>query len=89
MGLGVYFSEDIARILRGINEGVAQLVAQRGLHDAADVAYVAGYQAALRTVATSFGLTPPDAGPEVRARVIENIKPETINLAEWIWEGEG
>jgi len=39
-------------------------VAQRGLHTAADAAYVAGYWAALRTVATSLGLntmvvTPP------------------------------
>lgn len=80
MGLGVYFSEDIARVLRGVGEGVSLLVAQRGLHDAADVAYVAGYQAALRTVATSFGLHPPDTG---------TTPPARAELAEWIWEGEG
>ena len=78
MGLGVYLSEDIARILRGVNEGVSLLVAQRGLHDAADVAYVAGYQAALRTVATSFGLHPPDA---------ETHLPQ-LDLDRWIWEVE-
>ena len=66
MGLGVWFSEDIAHVLRGVGEGVSLLVAQRGLRGAADAAYVAGYWAALRTVATSLGLntmavTPPPA----------------------------
>jgi len=56
MGLGVWFSEDIAHVLRGVGEGVSLLIAQRGLRDAADAAYVAGYWAALRAVATSLGL---------------------------------
>ncbi len=56
MGLGVWFSEDIAHVLRGAGEGVNLLIAQRGLRDAVDVAYVAGYWAALRTVATSLGI---------------------------------
>ena len=42
MGLGVWFSEDIAHVLRGAGEGVSLLVAQRGLRGAADAAYVAG-----------------------------------------------
>jgi len=62
MGLGVWFSEDIAHVLRGAGEGVSLLVAQRGLHSAADAAYVAGYWAALRTVATSLGLNYRDIG---------------------------
>jgi len=56
MGLGVWFSEDLIHVLRGAGEGVRLLVDQRGLQDAADVAYLAGYWAALRTVATSLGL---------------------------------
>ena len=35
---------------------MALLVEQRGLHSTADAAYVEGYWAALRTVATSLGL---------------------------------
>lgn len=56
MGLGVWFSEDLAHVLRGAGEAVSLLAAQRGLHGPADAAYVAGYWAALRTVATSLGL---------------------------------
>jgi hypothetical protein len=79
MGLGVWFSEDIAHILRGVGEGVRLLVAQRGLHDAADAAYVAGYWAALRAVATSLGLdTVANASSPGRM-------PEFV---ETIWEGE-
>ena len=63
MGLGVWFSEDIAHVLRGAGEGVSLLVAQRGLQSAADAAYVAGYWAALRTVATSLGLNPQAVAP--------------------------
>jgi hypothetical protein len=63
MGLGVWFSEDIAHVLRGAGEGVSLLVAQRGLKGAADVAYVAGYWAALRTVATSLGLNTMTVAP--------------------------
>ncbi|MBU0492992.1 MAG: hypothetical protein KKA73_09450 [Chloroflexi bacterium] len=56
MGLGVWFSQDIAHVLKGVGESVQSLAAQRGLQDAADVAYVAGYCAALRAVATCLGL---------------------------------
>jgi len=66
MGLGVWFSEDLTHVLRGVGEGVSLLVAQRGLRDAADAAYVAGYWAALRAVATSLGLNPAlDPPPSV------------------------
>jgi hypothetical protein len=89
MGLGVWFSEDIAHVLRGAGEGVSLLVAQRGLRGAADysppassppvqertcrpadrcarckdAAYLAGYWAALRTVATSLGLNTISIAP--------------------------
>jgi len=43
MGLGVWFSEDLIHVLQGAGEGVRLLVDQRGLQDAADVAYLAGY----------------------------------------------
>ena len=83
MGLGVWFSEDIAHVLRGAGEGVSLLVAQRGLRGAADyspcarckdAAYVAGYWAALRTVAISLGLNtiaiapPPSLVLDIAAR---------------------
>ena len=92
MGLGVWFSEDIAHVLRGAGEGVSLLVAQRGLRGAADysppassptadrcarckdAAYVAGYWAALRTVAISLGLntiaiaSPPSLVLDIAAR---------------------
>jgi hypothetical protein len=72
MGLGVWFSEDLAHVLRGAGEGVSLLVAQRGLRDTADyspcarckdAAYIAGYWAALRTVATSLGLNTMAVAP--------------------------
>jgi hypothetical protein len=79
MGLGVWFNEDIAHVLRGVGEGVSLLVAQRGLRDAADAAYVAGYWAALRAVATSLGLgTAVSAAPP-------GWLPEFV---ETVWEGE-
>ncbi|MBU1749094.1 MAG: hypothetical protein KKA73_15520 [Chloroflexi bacterium] len=60
MGLGVWFREDIAHVLRGVGDGVESLVAQRGLVDSEDAAYVAGYRAALRAVATGLGLGPTE-----------------------------
>ncbi len=56
MGLGVWFSEDLIHILQGLGEGVRLLADQRGLQDATDVAYLAGYGAALRAMAVSLGL---------------------------------
>lgn len=61
MGLGVWFNEDLAHVLRGAGEAVTMLIASRGLQDGTDAAFVAGYQAALRTVAVSLGLD--DAQP--------------------------
>lgn len=87
MGLGVYFAADLAHILRGVGEGVSLLVTQRGLQDAADTAYVAGYYAALRAVATSLGLDQSEfsirAEPSPRA-----LAPEARWRGE-VWDGQG
>jgi len=80
VGLGVFFAEDIAHILCGVGEGVSLLVAQRGLRDAADAAYVAGYWAALRAVATSFGLS-QTVSPQPPGLVAE--------LTDVVWEEAG
>ncbi|MBU0493514.1 MAG: hypothetical protein KKA73_18425 [Chloroflexi bacterium] len=63
MGLGVWFSQDIAHVLRGVGDGVESLVAQRGLLDGEDAAYVAGYRAALQAVALGLGLVPTEIVP--------------------------
>lgn len=82
MGLGVWFSEDIAHVLRGAGEGVSLVIAQRGLRDATDAAYVAGYWAALRTVATSLGLPLPATiiGP------LPSTLPEWAERSHSFWE---
>jgi hypothetical protein len=73
MGLDVWFQEDVARALR------AAYVAGREAHlGAADgggpallsremAAYWRGYQAALATIGTAFGLTSPVVEPSVKA----------------------
>jgi len=71
MGLGVWFSEDIAHVLRGVGEGVSLLVVQRGLRSATDAAYVAGYWAALRAVAISLGLNTMAVAPPPSLTVVE------------------
>jgi len=75
-------------VLRGVGEGVSLLMAQRGLRSAADysscarcqdAAYVAGYWAALRAVATSLGLSAMTVIPPPSPTVVEL----TSNSGAW------
>jgi hypothetical protein len=73
MGLDVWFQEDVARALRAAY--VAGREAHQGASDDARpallsremAAYWRGYQAALATIGTAFGLTSPVVEPIVEA----------------------
>jgi hypothetical protein len=73
MGLDVWFQEDVARALRaayvagreahlGVSDGGRPALLSREM-----AAYWRGYQAALATIGTAFGLTSPIVDPLVEA----------------------
>ncbi|MBU0493849.1 MAG: hypothetical protein KKA73_26700 [Chloroflexi bacterium] len=91
MGLGVWFREDIAHVLCGVGDGVESMVARQGLQDATEAAYVAGYRAALRAVATGLGLLACEIGP-TGGLLMERARParwEKPDLPVWHWSEEG
>ena len=64
MGLDLWFREDVARILNAAAESQRDALEALG-----ETPYYRGYFAALRVVATAFGVGAPD-GPQMRTEVI-------------------
>ncbi|MBU0490272.1 MAG: hypothetical protein KKA73_10930 [Chloroflexi bacterium] len=78
MGLGVFFAQDLQHAISGLDQAATDLTQAWGTNEAhaERAAYLAGYRAALRAVATSLGL----------GQIVALAPTSTLAVEPYRWE---